>query len=347
MSRRKQSNPKPLKREDEEWGNENETMAAEPLTPSSAGERPTSSGDASPVSAASPAPPVSPPRLRLNANLATDPALAPHATTLKREQPSPSPPPAPLPQPTPRDYLALTAFTNLFPTAGAPGFVCAPCGIRYSSLSTLQAHQDHYCSHRLSKPSFDAQSDTPSGDAAADESGGEAPAKTPRSGKQYACTYCSYSADKKVSLNRHMRMHSTSPSPPTQATPTPQSNGDATDTPPPQDRYCTDCDIRFSSIKTYRAHKAHYCSTRQVLKQQQGRGSSCTSGSAPPSPGATPPSPAAAAQQLVLALPTNPILIVPYFSSGERVPCRAPRYRIPMHLVFYYPMALCNLSVEL
>jgi zinc finger protein ZFPM1 len=28
------------------------------------------------------------------------------------------------------------------------------------------------------------------------------------------------------------------------------------------DRYCSDCDIRFSSTKTYRAHKMHYCSTR-------------------------------------------------------------------------------------
>lgn len=34
-----------------------------------------------------------------------------------------------------------------------------------------------------------------------------------RTGKQYACSQCSYSADKKVSLNRHMRMHQTSPTP--------------------------------------------------------------------------------------------------------------------------------------
>lgn len=307
--------------EDEEWGNENETMPAEPRTPSSTGDRPASSGGASPVSAGSPAPSAgSPPRLRLNTSLATDPALAPRASLLKREVPSPSPPPAPaappVPTPTPRDYLALTAaFPNLFPTGGAPAYVCAPCGIRYSSLSTLQAHQDHYCTHRLSKPSFDTQSDTPSGDVAADESSGEAPSKAPRSGKQYTCTYCCYSADKKVSLNRHMRMHSTSPNLSAPTASTPHSNGDVDDTPPPQDRYCADCDIRFSSIKTYRAHKTHYCSTRQVLKQTQVQaraGSSCTSGSAPPSPGATPPSPAAAAHQLVLALPTNPILIVPY-----------------------------------
>lgn len=35
--------------------------------------------------------------------------------------------------------------------------------------------------------------------------------RTTRASKQYACTHCSYSADKKVSLNRHMRMHQASP----------------------------------------------------------------------------------------------------------------------------------------
>lgn len=39
----------------------------------------------------------------------------------------------------------------------------------------------------------------------------DAQAKTTRITKQYACNQCSYSADKKVSLNRHMRMHQTSP----------------------------------------------------------------------------------------------------------------------------------------
>lgn len=29
-----------------------------------------------------------------------------------------------------------------------PAFVCAPCGIKFSSLSTLEAHQTYYCSHK-------------------------------------------------------------------------------------------------------------------------------------------------------------------------------------------------------
>lgn len=85
-----------------------------------------------------------------------------------------------------------------------------------------------------------------------------------------------------------------------------------------QDRYCQDCDIRFSSLKTFRAHKMHYCSTRHIVKPSGSLppASSCTSGSGPSSPVdsspacKTPPSPSA--QQALLALPTNPILIVPY-----------------------------------
>lgn len=29
-----------------------------------------------------------------------------------------------------------------------PAFMCGPCGIKFSSLSTLEAHQTYYCSHR-------------------------------------------------------------------------------------------------------------------------------------------------------------------------------------------------------
>lgn len=127
----------------------------------------------------------------------------------------------------------------------------------------------------------------------AGNSGGEHVAKTIKTGKQYACTQCSYSADKKVSLNRHMRMHQTSPAHSSSA---PPSNGAAAldeggSSQVSQlldksqntldfvksalkfhfffymfqqtDRYCSDCDIRFNNVKTYRAHKLHYCSSRR------------------------------------------------------------------------------------
>lgn len=141
-------------------------------------------------------------------------------------------------------------------------FMCQPCGIRFSTLSTLEAHQTYYCSHRK-------DADDNSKTAGNDVNGSEPPNKAIKTGKQYACTQCSYSADKKVSLNRHMRMHQTSPTPSSVC-----SNG-GDETPqlvvppmigqaPPQvvDRYCSNCDIRFSSTKTYRAHKQHYCSSR-------------------------------------------------------------------------------------
>lgn len=145
-------------------------------------------------------------------------------------------------------------------------FMCTPCGIRFSSLSTLEAHQTYYCSHRK-----DADVDPKqAGSSTADTNGGEPPTKSIKTGKQYACTQCSYSADKKVSLNRHMRMHQTSPAPSSTT-----SNGDDASSqvnvqqiigqpaqPIVVDRYCSDCDIRFSSTKTYRAHKQHYCSSR-------------------------------------------------------------------------------------
>lgn len=144
-------------------------------------------------------------------------------------------------------------------------FMCTPCGIRFSSLSTLEAHQTYYCSHRK-----DADENTKPGASTGETNGGEPPTKSIKTGKQYACTQCSYSADKKVSLNRHMRMHQTSPAPSSTT-----SNGDEASSQmgiqqiigqPPQpivvDRYCSDCDIRFSSTKTFRAHKQHYCSSR-------------------------------------------------------------------------------------
>nr|XP_018917128.1 PREDICTED: zinc finger protein ush [Bemisia tabaci] len=199
-----------------------------------------------------------------------------------------------------------------------PVFMCSPCGIRYSSLSTLEAHQTYYCSHRRTankgaeSESEDSKTQGESlanEDASGAESGTSEPArKTIRKGKAYRCPHCSYSADKNVSLNRHMRMHSTSPaaqySGETQVDPVLTSSHLV-------DRYCQDCDIRFSSLKTFRAHKLHYCSTRHVIK---GKPPSAPSS---PSDRVTPESPsipdkAAIPPQPILALPTNPILIVPY-----------------------------------
>ncbi|CAG9825302.1 unnamed protein product [Phaedon cochleariae] len=274
-----------------------------------------------------------PPRIRLKANLATDPALQTKPELESNESPS--------------EYLAnlqsaLVSRGFYLPNLPAgseprqaetpdsrqpavPIFQCPPCGIRFSSLSTLEAHQTYYCSHRANKSNDDESKSTggePSG-SQSDIDASEA-SKNLRVNKQYTCTQCSYSADKKVSLNRHMRMHTVSPSP---------SNSTITNGEAPldsQDRYCAECDIRFSSQKTFRAHKMHYCNSRHMIKSApSAKATSSTSGSSPTSPVETtscktPPSPSVsnAPTQPFLALPTNPIIIVPYslFRSASVLP---------------------------
>lgn len=286
------------------------------------------------------------PKIRLKANLATDPALL---TIPKLES---------------AEYLATlpTALQTALASRAffVPGenrsettdlarqqlFICPPCGIKFSSASTLEAHQTYYCSHRPNKAptdNEDAKSTVGSETVGSqsDQEAIETVSKAVRTGKQYTCTHCSYSADKKVSLNRHMRMHTVSP-PVSHVT-----NGDSHSE--GQDRYCAECDIRFSSQKTYRAHKMHYCSSRHVVKPSNTASniaatskttSSCTSGSTPASPVdttacRTPPSPGnsltSVQQQPFLALPTNPIIIVPYslFCNASVLPPRLPGTNFP------------------
>lgn len=209
-------------------------------------------------------------------------------------------------------------------SVGRPNvFFCNPCSIRFSSASTLEAHQTYYCTHRENADEVPQKNPITN----ADGTTSEPPTKAIKTGKQYACTQCSYSADKKVSLNRHMRMHQTSPAPSS----TTSNGGDENPVsqilpqqligpalPQVIDRYCSECDIRFSSTKTYRAHKQHYCSSRHrdgqlnnvPASSPSAVKSSTKSGSqSPPETVKTPP---ATQQQPFLTLPTNPIIIIPY-----------------------------------
>ncbi|XP_063245232.1 zinc finger protein ush isoform X5 [Bacillus rossius redtenbacheri] len=341
--------------EDDEWSSDAEGSSRAALSGEPSPEAAAAAAAGAAAAAASP----SPPRLRLNASLATDPAL--------RAAPAPTPPPPP-----PLDYLhalppafhsALATFclpplpevppaptsaprpklADSLETRQAPVYMCTPCGIRFSSLSTLEAHQTYYCSHRTKQKGRDSDSDDgkpPSLPAAAEtmlsradessasESVGEVnglgPAcKAPRTGKQYACPHCSYGADKKVSLNRHMRMHCASPAVTNGSSTGAGSPDPALPAPRPVDRYCQDCDIRFSSVKTFRAHKLHYCSTRHVVKSAAATATPPPAPSVPKSSPASPsdnasrtspgsPDPGHRPAQPFLALPTNPILIVPY-----------------------------------
>ncbi|VEN45936.1 unnamed protein product [Callosobruchus maculatus] len=343
--------PNTTRGEVEDWTEEQPaaTSPKEPKSPEVVEEEPKTPPKSEPEETA--------PKIRLKANLATDPALLPQFGALKTElEPNQSPTEylASLP-PVIQSAIASRAFflPSLIPPAveaaaparqtesveprqpAVPLFQCQPCGIRFSSLSTLEAHQTYYCSHRANKPTNDEDSKSTGAEPSGSQSDADLPelsSKNIRTGKQYTCSQCSYSADKKVSLNRHMRMHAVSPSPSplnisTAVIPNGESPADN------QDRYCAECDIRFSSQKTYRAHKMHYCNSRHMVKPPQvppaKATSSCTSGSSPTSPVdttcRTPPSPSAQlppTQQPFLALPTNPIIIVPYslFRSASVLP---------------------------
>ncbi|CAB3384585.1 Hypothetical predicted protein [Cloeon dipterum] len=262
----------------------------------------------------------------------------------------PPPPPVPAPRQGKRPFGAGGVEPLGGPAGGAAAvaaiscFTCLPCNIKFSSRSTLEAHQTYYCSHRASaapprpsspatpltgkEGSSDTEPGSPGGGEGAEESAPPA-AKVAR--RQYACPHCSYSADKKVSLNRHMRMHAAAPvSPAAPATPASSDQEQPPDAealaaaaagaalpPPALDRYCANCDIRFSNVRTYKAHKAHYCDTRHVVKpnapsspanaSQASSGADLSRVGSAASPEASPAPP-----QAYLALPTTPVLLVPY-----------------------------------
>lgn len=171
--------------------------------------------------------PISVPKLRLNTSLALDPALNSDARDLKKihEETNkqlllrlkqqqdeelvdskehilmrPAVPPA---------LVEATAQGHLI-------FSCQPCGITFSKKSTFEAHQTFYCSHRKEgnvAPNSKTNSSTPgSSSSGENNSTGDSSAKLSKTGKLYNCPHCSYGADKKLSLNRHMRMHQPSPS---------------------------------------------------------------------------------------------------------------------------------------
>lgn len=78
----------------------------------------------------------------------------------------------------------------------------------------------------------------------------------------FVCPHCPYVTAKKPGYLQHLSLHQEGGG----------SNLDTSGNPlpinvvPPAARYCADCDIQFSSPKTYQVHKQYYCSTRHVLK---------------------------------------------------------------------------------
>ncbi|XP_067145012.1 zinc finger protein ush isoform X1 [Centruroides vittatus] len=172
-------------------------------------------------------------------------------------------------------------------------FQCVHCGIAFSNERNLQVHQVRYCSLRLGRHSQcgyngatgedgkteleSQEASTESGEASKKEEketgstskrvvdrevsrNDKVDVKHQKSGRQYLCRYCNYTADKKANLTRHMRIH---------GSPSPTSDCHINEIPirtPPIARYCSNCDIQFSSYKTYHVHKQFYCNTRHVQK---------------------------------------------------------------------------------
>lgn len=237
----------------------------------------------------------------------------------------------------------------------AQAFKCVMCGIQFSSIKTLRAHQTYYCTKRLDKllvPSVqhDTAEDSSGGGVSsprprgssphkngADEGSPEesaapakrprredssplssdassTPSKSPKAGRCYQCPYCSYAYDRKGSLTRHMRLHGSPPSPPS-ADPV----GAEDVSMPPGARYCSNCDIQFSSYKTFTVHKQYYCSTRHV---QKSAAAAATSVVPPPQQG---PEHVLLNQPLFAAISTNPLILVPcsYVPGNGLVPTSA------------------------
>ncbi|XP_022240056.1 zinc finger protein ush-like [Limulus polyphemus] len=254
------------------------------------------------------------------------------------------------------------------------GFLCGPCGITFSSQSTLEAHCKFYCSHRQGNGPLESESGTAGNSRKEDNSrtllngpvedqekthdnqlatkrsledtenseiksssGRSKDCKVdPKTVRAYKCQHCKYSTDKKGGLARHMRMHSLLP----QSFPSTSRNSIRNEelllSSPPIARYCSECEIQFSSFRTFLVHKLHYCNTRQVQKALV----SPSSTSSPSTPISSlcpnkqenvgslslePPTPCSSTstqdgmlnQPFYAAISTNPLILVPYTYVSE------------------------------
>ena len=112
--------------------------------------------------------------------------------------------------------------------------------------------------------------------------------------------------------------HPVSPPPPplplATIAPPPAPNVDEPHPPPGNaDRFCSDCKIQFTSLKTFQVHKQHYCQSR---KPPQAAPATLTTPAPPPPPLPASPQPPAESTppggpMTILVLPTHPPIVVP------------------------------------
>ncbi|XP_022243387.1 uncharacterized protein LOC106460871 isoform X2 [Limulus polyphemus] len=157
-----------------------------------------------------------------------------------------------------------------------------------------------------------------------------------KSSRAYKCHKCKYTTDKKSSLTRHMRMHDISVLSYPSTSKYSITNEDLVLPSPPFARYCSECDIQFSSLRTYIVHKLHYCNTRQVQKTLVSPSSmsypsnslsllsSAKQGSFGPFALELPSSCSSTTnrnsmfnQPLYAAISTNPLILIPYIFATE------------------------------
>ncbi|XP_060082340.1 zinc finger protein ZFPM1-like [Ylistrum balloti] len=199
------------------------------------------------------------------------------------------------------------------PSHAALLFGCPYCGVRFSSGRTLDGHLTYYCSKKpqdfsVATKAVDQEQPSPRscddgteqcaerkrkspstpdsqkefyvktepespGTRSATES---PPSKMAKLVEHYKCSFCSYTADKMSSLNRHMRIHNRGGR--SQTEPRPES------VPVPKyETYCKHCNIQFSSVSTFNCHKEFYCSRRSGSNDGTENGSDNSSPSPNPS----------------------------------------------------------------
>lgn len=166
-------------------------------------------------------------------------------------------------------------------TLSKPGgpYYCPDCGIRFSSHATLEAHQAYYCSRRLtltadeeltatdetSTQLYPAVRHNGSWVGVKQESTATAASELEKERDVIAAEMSSRGSHfvtrsgkaghrtKKPGYVPLLNLHQ-------------ESAAAAKMAVPPAARYCSNCDIQFTSVKTYQVHKQYYCSTRHILK---------------------------------------------------------------------------------
>lgn len=170
-------------------------------------------------------------------------------------------------------------------------YICEDCGLRYSDQGTLNAHQQNYCSKRKSaesvpspakspviskKPTEKPVSDivkpvdvTEYLDGSNDSAGNVKLMKS----IMYQCNHCLFQTDKISIMNRHSRVHL----PQKRKQMEELSSSSNADNSQPVDvndtagksvgvSYCKECDIQFSSVKTYLHHRNNYCQKYKTIE---------------------------------------------------------------------------------